>query len=327
MLKDQNEQEEGNKADQEDDALQWPSILLRCFGSLQLRDALLGMLHNCLHVVINAVQNCSLINNKDRELFENCPQLLDALGNLNDFLVSRLDRLLQIIHNGLLLHGEAKVIVCPAATTFVIHQSKFGLSPFQSTTLLRLNVGKVFALHLPELHTQFLQLLGQTALDIRPDHRLLPTGPPRGGADPLQVPLSCTEPVGDVPGQLFDLPLHLVEVLAEDAAHPTGVHRLQNAHEAGDVRQLLMDGVDVIDPLRGKDRCRTPIDARREGPLLEMEVIASSLGDAYGLLCSHPDEEEWGGWINKHVRWFIIEMNKNALLWHVSRKLLVLAPS
>ena len=60
-----------------------------------------------------------------------------------------------------------------------------------------------------------------------------------------------------------------------------------------------MDGVDVIDPLRGKDRCRTPIDARREGPLLEMEVIASSLGDAYGLLCSHPDEEEWGvgvGW-------------------------------
>lgn len=48
-----------------------------------------------------------------------------------------------------------------------------------------------------------------------------------------------------------------------------------------------MDGVDVIDPLRGKDRGRTPIDARREGPLLEMEVIDSSLGNAYGLLCCY----------------------------------------
>lgn len=56
-----------------------------------------------------------------------------------------------------------------------------------------------------------------------------------------------------------------------------------------------MDGVDVIDPLRGKDRGRTPIDARREGTLLEMEVIASSLGNAYGLLCSHPDRRRMGG--------------------------------
>mmetsp|Transcript_27528 Transcript_27528/g.79383 ORF Transcript_27528/g.79383 Transcript_27528/m.79383 type:complete len:255 (-) Transcript_27528:240-1004(-) len=232
VLEDQNEQEEGDKTDQEDDAFQWSSILLRRFCSFKLRDTLLGMLHDGLHVVIDAIQNRSLINDEDRQFFEDGSQLLNALGNLNDLLVSGLYRLLQIIYHGLLLHGEAKVIVRPATTAaaFLVHESKLGLSPLQPTALLRLNVGQILALHLSELHRQFLQLLGQAPLDVGTDHRLLPAGPPRGGADPLQIPLCGAEPIGNVPGQFLDLPLHLVEVLPEHAAHPAGVHRLEDTH-------------------------------------------------------------------------------------------------
>jgi hypothetical protein len=161
MLEHQDNQQDKNGNTQADDTTHRPGILLALFRLFQLLNTRLGVFHDSFHIVINAIQNCSLINHQDGKLFENSTQFLDTLSNLGNLLIPTLNRFRQIVHNGHLLRCK-KGSLSTLRHCVVEINTKFRVG-YQAATLLSLDFGQILSLRLSKGHGQFLQALGETA--------------------------------------------------------------------------------------------------------------------------------------------------------------------
>ncbi len=65
MFPNENSEHDGDKHDEHDDAAEGQRILLVILGLLQLYDALLCVLHRRLHIIVDAIEDSALVNNKN----------------------------------------------------------------------------------------------------------------------------------------------------------------------------------------------------------------------------------------------------------------------
>ena len=111
VLQDKYRHHDSNQREQAEDALERPRALLVLLSLLQLLNALLRVLHDLLHVEVDPVENCTLVDNEYRELLENAAQLLNALRNVLNLLVALAHDPLEVVDHGQLLLVEAAVAV------------------------------------------------------------------------------------------------------------------------------------------------------------------------------------------------------------------------
>mmetsp|Transcript_22737 Transcript_22737/g.63449 ORF Transcript_22737/g.63449 Transcript_22737/m.63449 type:complete len:435 (+) Transcript_22737:195-1499(+) len=263
VLEDEDEQQSADQRDETEYALLGPCILLGLLRLLQLLNARLGMLHDRLHVVIDTIQDGALIDDEHREFLEDGPELLDGLRDLGNLLIPRLDGLLQIVDDLHLLRREEIAIG---------GRVEIDAELVVAALLLRLHLGQVLALRLSERDAELLQLLGQVALHVGADGRLLTAGAFRRGTDLRQHAFDGAEFVGDVLREMLDLSFHVLQVLAEDAADAAGVQAGELVHEALDFGYLVVDGIDRVDPDR-RGRCVQAVSAAQVAHLDAFPVL------------------------------------------------------
>jgi hypothetical protein len=76
---------------QNGDACKGPSALVALFRLRHVLHACLDPIQGDIHVVVNAVEQRALVHHQDVQLLENIRELLNALGNLYDLLITSLD--------------------------------------------------------------------------------------------------------------------------------------------------------------------------------------------------------------------------------------------
>ena len=98
----QDKYQDQNKIDnhQEIDAFHGPIALLAFFGFPKLLVCLRTLMNHLLNIVVNSIQNWSLVYDQYSQLFEDCVQVRDGGGNFVDLFISEvctLFHLLQIL--------------------------------------------------------------------------------------------------------------------------------------------------------------------------------------------------------------------------------------
>jgi len=125
------------------------------FGFFQLLYTRFGMLNDGFHIIIDSVQNRSLIDHQHGEFLKNLSQFLNALRDFLYFLITRLNGLRQVVDHGhLLRREEIAASAGPAVGTAAVEvDPEFRIhARNESTAFLCLNFGQVLALRLSERH-------------------------------------------------------------------------------------------------------------------------------------------------------------------------------
>jgi hypothetical protein len=88
VFDDDDSEQNGDQQQQHEDAFDGARFLGVLIGDAQLFDAGLDLLHGLFDVVIDAVENCALLDHEHTQLSENGGQFIDALCDVNDLLLT-----------------------------------------------------------------------------------------------------------------------------------------------------------------------------------------------------------------------------------------------